>query len=485
MLTDLSFLERGQKWPPPSESARLKTYEENRRLFEGEHSEVYREQMRRIERVVGNFSSVVSFPVIFNYQRLMSLKIADLIFGESPSITVADTSAAGSAKQQTINKILLDTELLNLAYTAAIDVSRYGDGLLIPSLRDGKPKLTISAPRIWFPVVDKTDIQCITYHVMAHHYTQGKGTSPEHFLWVQIHNVDAPGTCEEHTYRLRGGSDSFTIGEEIAAQGGITDADTGFVECPVFRVSNVRTSDRIFGFDDYSTIDSIISELIVRVSQVCRILDKHAAPSMSGPASALERDPITDEWRLRTGDYFTRENSDDPETKYIVWDAQLDANFKAIETLVNHLYAISEMGAALLGGTANNTGQVPSGSALRRLMVQPLAKSARIAGRFDPAIKKILSLLASALNVDIPPEEISITWNDGLPDDPMEEATIMSIRTGARPTISQWSAMKRLDRLSDEDADSELEQLQAEQSATAPITLGVIDNHDAEGEDDA
>ncbi|MFA9382085.1 MAG: phage portal protein, partial [Acetanaerobacterium sp.] len=174
MLTDLTFLQQGKKWPPPCELERLKDYEANRRLFENEHSEVYKEQAKRIERVIGNFDRVISFPVIFNYQRLMSLKIADLIFGEPPSITVADTNKRGETvddtRQRLIDRVLLETGLLGSAYMAALDVSRYGDGLLIVSNPKGVPVVDVTTPAIWFPVVDKSNIKHSVYQVLAYRY---------------------------------------------------------------------------------------------------------------------------------------------------------------------------------------------------------------------------------------------------------------------------------------------------------------------------
>ncbi len=91
----------------------------------------------------------------------------------------------------------------------------------------------------------------------------------------------------------------------------------------------------------------------------------------------------------KVGDYFPCA-SDTVKPEYLVWDASMDANFKQIELLTNQLYTISEMGSAVFGDLTNKTGDVPSGSALRRLMMSPLAKARRIANRFDPILKKSL-----------------------------------------------------------------------------------------------
>lgn len=241
--------------------------------------------------------------------------------------------------------------------------------------------------------------------------------------------------------------------------------ETKLPVCPVFRVSNVKTTDRLFGIDDYQSIDSIVSELMVRVSQISKVLDKHANPSMSGPEGAMELDNATGEWRFRIGDYYPRRSNDEPDVNYITWDASMDANFKQIEILTNQLYTISEMGSAIFGDVTGKTGEVPSGSALRRLMMSPLAKARRVSNSFDPVLKKLISACAALKGIAVDAKDITITWNDGLPDDEAENANIMAVRTGNRPTISQHTAIRRLDDMSEEEAAAELDEIRADDAA--------------------
>ena len=166
---------------------------------------------------------------------------------------------------------------------------------------------------------------------------------------------------------------------------------TGLDDFAVIQVSNVITSDRVNGLDDYSDIDSIISELMVRIGQVSRILDKHASPSMSGPQSALEKDSQTGEWRLKAGNYFPRDTKEDPEVSYITWEGQLEASFKQIEKLINILYTISEMGSAVFGDNTD-VGSNTSGYKVKMMMQSALAKVNRIRMRFDPVLKKAIKL---------------------------------------------------------------------------------------------
>lgn len=476
MLTDLDFLNRGEAFPPDGERLRLKRYRENRLLFEDEHANVYKEQFRRIERVIGNFDRVVSYATVLNFQKLMSLKIADLVFGEPPDITVAD-----DGKQTVINKIILDTNLYNTAYMAAVDVSRYGDGLMLLSpTDDGTARIDVTSPALWFPVVDPANIKRIRYHVFAWVYVIDADRNI-YGLRVQIHNPKEPNCCEEHLYRLEGQAGSFKIGSELTNENEMM-LETRLNVCPVFRVSNTLTSDRLYGIDDYGSIDSIVSELIVRVSQISRVLDKFASPSMTGPASALTFNETLQEWQLKTGDYYPLEDSTSPKPEYLVWDAGLTANFQQIELLTNQLYTMSEMGSAVFGDLSNKTGDVPSGSALRRLMMSPLAKARRIANSFDPVLKKIISACSVIYGVQILPEEISVTWNDGLPADPAEDANIMNVRTGGKATISQYTAIRRMDKMSPSDADAELEMIRNDDIADTLGSEPPVEGEDVYGE---
>jgi len=455
MLTNLSWLDVGERFPPKSEQKRLDMYEKNRELFEGNHAEIYEEDLKRIERVIGNFEDVVSYPVILNFQKLMSLKIADLLLGEPPQITAGETD---SKEQTTIGLIKKRSDLNNTSYQAVIDVSRYGDGLFYVRDNDNGGIIDIVCPSYWFPVVSPTNVRETTNHVLAWEYEEIRNNTKYEYLKVQIHYI---GYYEENIYEMSGGTINKLIeGNRIA---------TGLDDFAVVQVPNVITSDRATGLDDYTDVDSIIGELLVRVGQVSRILDKHASPSMSGPQSSLERDPVTGEWTLKAGNFFPRESKDDPEVAYITWNGQLEANFQHIEKLVNFLYTISEMGSAIFGDLTLSTGQVPSGTALKRLMIAPLAKVNRIRMRFDPALKKAINLcsqLGGKNIVNLKDTEISILWQDGLPGDAWEEAQIIEKRTAGSKTMSAQRVLTQYDGMSEDDAEAELALIEDEDTET-------------------
>ncbi len=239
-------------------------------------------------------------------------------------------------------------------------------------------------------------------------------------------------------------------------------------------------SDRCFGIDDYSSVDSIISELIIRVSQVAKVLDKFSSPSVSGPQSALEWSEERQSYVFRIQDYYLRNDESDPKPEMLVWDANLDANFKMIELLTNMLYTISEMGSAVFGDLSNAAGNAASGTALRRLMISPLAKAKRVKNSFDKVIKQLISLLAAGYGETILPQDITVTWQDGLPNDPVEEAGIMNLRTGGKATLSRWTAIQRFDKMSDSDTDAEIQMIDQDEAAA---TAGEMPVNEPETED--
>lgn len=459
MLHDLSFLDKGSPWPPPSERERLEMYRRNRQLFECEHAEVYKEELKRIARVIGNFNDVISYPVIVNYQRLMSLKVADLLFGEAPQIQAGE---AKSKEQDAVDEIAVRSDLMNTLYEAGIDISRYGDGLLYIHVKDGKGVIDITQPPIWYPVVDRENVRNVLLHVLASDYSVGVGYQQKHYLQVEIHGK---GTIERRKYELIVGGVGATVGELVEHS---APEATGLDDFAIIQIPNIKTSGRATGLDDYTDIDSIVSELIVRIGQISRILDKHADPSMQGPQSALTEDPKTGEWYLKMHNYFAKQSNEDADVSYLVWDGELSAAFQQVDKLVNFLYTVSEMGAALLGDMGVKTGQIPSGSALRRLMIAPLAKVGRVRMRFEPALIKALRLCSRLGYNDLTGADISVQWQDGLPQDETEAANVISLRV-ASETMSRHRAITLFDGLSDADADEELNRIADEMAIMDPV----------------
>ena len=449
MLTNLDFLKTGKPWPPPCERDRLERYAYNRHLFDNDCDEKYQEQARRVMRTYGNYQESISYHLALNYPRRVSMKTADLLLGEPPQID-------GGNQQDTLKQIIFRSDLFSVLREIVLDISMCGDGLFYIRRTGNGSIVDIAAPETWFPVISPDNVKEVTAHVLAWPYTVEEGDVKKHYLKQVIH---FRGSYTERVNLLNGGAIGAQIEEDHTY-------DTGLDDFAILHVPNTTTSRQLFGADDYKDIDSIVSELEVRFDQIARVLDKHTSPTMQGPACALEEDDQGNRV-FPVGNYVINQddNGNTANVGYWTWDAQLSANFQMIDKLIDQLYTQSEMGAAIFGDVSNKTGTIPSGSALRRMMISPLAKVARIREKLDPALKKALTLAARIDGKRL--DDVSVTWQDGLPDDPKESAEIMQIRTGNKATISQYSAIKQLDNRTDSDTESELEYIRMDDEITS------------------
>ncbi len=475
MLHNLEWLKQNEPFPPVSERSRIERYKQNLDLFNSDHFALeshrtlcgysnrsslppYDTCARRISKVVGNFRDVISFPTLLNYQRLMTLKMADLVCGEYPTITVSKEDKREELKD--IREIVGFDEKL---YEAVIDISRYGEAIqriyLDPS---GEYKtFTNWEPSEWFPIVSQDGTRTILKHVLCWRVNESsKEYAPAWRLHVQIHGT-TPADIGFYEYR------KYTMDSHGGAVGRLLETSrvpTGLESCAVRQLKAYSTTNTIYGYDDYMPLDSILSEIMTRVGQISVILDKHADPNITGPTSMLSTNPATGELYLETGKFFAV-SPGEQSASYMVWEGQLEAAFKELELLINQLYILSEMGSALLG-SKDGSSQAISSVAMRFKMINPLAKARRIANSLTRPTKSLFAELLEGVEV----KDISIVWSDGLPDNPREIIELIRLATGREHLIPLEAALAEYLGKSDreiEDWMKELDKLERESTSTS------------------
>lgn len=538
MLRNLKWLDSGQPFPPLKERDRIRRYIENEALFDGEHFGdvlrtrdnvymneggicVYQQCAERISKVIGNFEDVISFPVLLNYQRLMSMKMADLVCGEYPTIT-----GANSKENQAIKDCRDYTEFDSKAYSTVIDISRYGDAIWRIYLDDsGRKTFTCWDPKEWYPIVSQDGTNTITAHVLCWRVNLTESATdlpPEWELHCQIHWATGPdvGTYEYRIYDLNG------EGTAIIRLKHSEVVNTGLDSCAVIHNKCFSTTSSVYGYDDYMPVDSILAEIMTRIGQISVILDKHADPNITGPVSMLTMNPTTGERYLAPGKFFAI-SIGEQEPKYMTWDGQLTAAFEQLEFLINQLYILSEMGAALLGGQGDS-GDAISGAAMRFKMVNPLAKARRIANSMSLSVCKLFSELSSDAEVEeddsddsstltqsiedsgmyssgdgpqnpvrgmeykkekeelvlpIPVRNISVFWSDGLPDDPRENIENCKLATGATKMMPLETGIMEYFGRTNEEAQQWLRKIDEETTQNMLLQTALTPQPDAETDD--
>lgn len=443
-----------------AELERLERYASNKKLFEAKHDQVYKHWIKLLRR-----DKQATLEIILNWPKRLSKLWADLLVGEPPEITAGEPDGK---EQKYLEKLIENNNLISVIYQVVIDCSRFGTGLF--KLRfDGRNILVEGIPPdIWFPVVNPANIKEITHHVFA--WTQvidetisAGAIKKQIHLFVEIHE---PGKITSLVFEMKDGIGGGRIGRLVQEAKVQTVPIQDFLVIPFH---NDLTTDRLYGMDDYVDLDPVVQELEVRFSQISKILDKHSDPNMAGPASALEEDVETGEVTVRGGgSFYPMEPGDNP-PQYITWDGELESNFQYIDKLMEQFYAISETSPAAFGQL--KAGLAESGSALRRLMLAPLAKVARLRMHLDPVVKLLL-WITSQFDMAVEGQEvvilenIEIEWKDGLPADFTEDATNESTLYMAGLT-SLESSLKRLFGLKGKALQDELERIKAEKQAVA------------------
>ncbi|MDE7280373.1 MAG: phage portal protein [Ruminiclostridium sp.] len=454
MLTNLNWLKSGAEFPPVSEKERIETYKENAKLFRTKHSEVYKEFFEELTRRL-HLDKADKIRTILNYHQLLSKKTADFVCSEPPTLETEDDT-------DELIRRLEKTQWAKKLYEGIIDISRYGNAVF----KFIGQRVSVVDPKNWFPIVDPADLKEIVGHVIAYPTetdTEGKPTQ----LYVEIHDI---GRIETRLYQFD--SDKGVIGALISSKNNLSSIPDDFA---VQILSNVTESGSIYGIDDYSAINSLISSIMWRIQRIDTVLNKHSEPSVSGPSSALTWDEHFQRYYLDFGKFYARDNSTDPDVKYITWDGNLTSAFQEIEMLMDQLYIISEMGQAFALG--KDGGGESSGTALKLRLISPRIKAARIVANNDAAVKRIISIFAELNGIKLNYDNLQLHWKDGIPVDEREQIETLQIATGGKPVMSQYSAMKQRG-LSDKDVETELEQLADEAAAVSPVALTAVDSFD-------
>lgn len=422
-----NFLTIGALFPPNDERARLNNYRNQKLLFDGKHSHVF----YRWSQIDG----VENLNVVVNWHRRLSTLWADMLFGQAPEIK--------GDNQEVVDALVERNDLVNVLYEAAIDVSRHGTGILKVRLTNDGAVVETVPPDIWFPVVSPSNLKEVTHHVLAWTWEETVGAGVEQrkvkFLRVEIHEK---GKITYRTYEM---TSDLTISRQIEEEEEYTNVNSFLVH----PINNLTTSDSFIGIADYDDINPILEEIEIRLTQISRILDKHADPSMYGDDSALEYDEKTGEYVVRGGGKFYPVSEGNVVPNYITWNGQLEDAFKQIDSLMEQFYVVTNTSPAAFGQLKQ--GLAESGSALKRLMMATLIKSNRMKLKFEQIVVNVITT-ASELEGRAGGNSVGkvwVEWRDSLPADITEDVVNEVSRYNAGLT-SLEASLGRLDGLTGE-----------------------------------
>lgn len=500
------FLAVDQQWPPRFEKDRLEECRLNQQLVEADHTEAYANYLSRLQE---GKNAPTQFRIEAHLPQALALLPADFLVGEPPAISPGepgDLNFAGRVRlymarllgkgsqvkeeQQAasavgLNDLVERSNLVQELHTAIMDQAAKGNGVLVATF-DGATRTALV--QSW--PADQWLRWAPSGRPLADILWSNEETDQAKFLNAEVHYR---GFIRYRRFRM----DGNTLKEELqplVPTGATADQDLrghSITDSLVQPFGNWRMSNRVYGVPDLRSVDSIVPELDVIYSQRGMIMDKHAAPTMSGPANALEPvlddygSPIPGKWRFKSppdGKYIPRETSEDPDVTYAVWDPQFEANFKAEERLVDIFCAVTGYSRQALNlPSANGDGGAQSGTALRLRYPRTLQVIGRKKNSLDPALRRVL-YVAQMLEAKLGQAGYTATyprtdWQDGLPSDPKEQAEIEQIRLGGASAGVRFSTVKRtlmrLDGSSEAEAANEAAEISAEELAAMPAPANV------------
>ena len=418
----------GAAFPPISQRERINDYDSFYGLFMGQHSDVFAQQFMAIEP-----TRRTNVWICLNIPRFISNIWADLLFGEPPLF-----ASDNKDQQSFLDKITKDGSIFRDFHSWCVDVSRYGDGVMrILKKHDNSLGFAVQPPQYWFPVVNPRDIKDPVEHIFAWRFQDDAlDTLVDNGMWHMLFDKFVKDSVTGNVNLTSGqylisGRNGFIVKLENTFN---DNQNTNMKDFPIVHVSNFESSDSLFGISDIDTIDSPLSEIENRFSQISAILDKHASPAMQGPSNLIVRDENGNNPHVEISDDYIGRDSDDVPVEYLTWDGQLTAAYKEIDELWSFIIKTAEVSPALFGG---DFGRAESGSAMKRLLLQTIIKVNRLRLSFDPAIKKLLLLYSQAALQDgvegaVLLDSVDIQWRDGLPQDITEEvqADTMAVSGG-------------------------------------------------------
>ncbi len=396
----------GELWYTPEDARRWGEYRRYEQLFDGRHLEAFNlptPSARRLQRYM-----------ICNMAGLISKTCADILFGESPRITAAETDAQAAAL-----RIAHDTHLRMVGYEAALGASFRGDAVLKVRWTDGGARIDEVPAALYLPERDPDDQRTVRRVTLAWLRPHGDAL----YLRREVHE---PGVVRHRLDKVDG-ADYKLVGRAplsllYGADAPPEEEETGLPEIPILHIPNYRTGSTFWGYSDYVGLESLFMALNERLSQVSEVLRKHASPRLAVPQDYIRPDGTValEDLEVIPFDPHTR-----PRPEYLTWDAHLSAAFGEIDKLLDLIMLTSETAPAMFG--LEKYGVAESGRALKYRLLRTLAKIARKRVYFGVALSKAL-YLAQLLEVQhgarYTPLAPEIDWNDGLPNGDLELAQI-------------------------------------------------------------
>lgn len=408
-----------------------------------------------------------------NWTRLLSEFFSDLLFSEAPEFT-SDTN------QDELDAFIKDNKLHMLNMQSSISNAYRGDAIYkVWRDEDGDSHVQEIPPMMYFPNYKNNMIDDLESITLAWIVSVGD----KKYVQKEVHYKDR---IENQLYLLVDENNSkgqYSGTKEIRVNFNAIDSKLPeYYENPVgdflvTHIPNYSISNRAFGISDIQSLDSLMAESDYRMSQLANILDKHADPKLAVPPGVLDKNG-----RIASGSLemfqVSANTSGLNKPEYITWDAQLEYVFKEIDLITERIALFGRMPVGLMKQGSEGYSAPEAAKALKLKFLMSLKKAARKQMYYDIGLKKVFELAGKLSDNDW--SNVYIKWNDGLPEDRLEEIQIIQAEKATGIKSAEQAARdhmhkKGMDEVAIEDEISRIKQEQDASGAGLPSSKPVVD----------
>jgi len=452
------LLSKGDIFPTAEDKQRIKIQTKHEALLLNTHVSNYKFRANS----QGRIEKVAIDPLIPIPQTISDIS-ADLLLGEFPGIVLPD------ATQDTFNDWAADRGLGVDALEGATYVSAIGTifARLFKVDNEVWYKLTPGNKVIWDEKLNKLDNVKFVESVK-------KAKNGTNLIYeIQEWGISTGQLVIEH-YSVKTRISDNEVIDTVTID---PDEKPGIDFLPIAKWLNVGVMDAVSGRSDYEGKEQLFAEIDNRIDQTNEVLQENAEPWKAVPVGVLNPNGQFNRasYQAKMFEKSSGGQSDNA-VDIMTWDASLNANFTQIETMVDMTFFTARLSNSLTGREKGGVSE--SGRALKWKSVSTIAMMNRKKRYATEFLKKFINYWSRLEGKEIDKKEVKIIWQDGLPIDQTEETETIIAQVNAG-LMSKDTAVQKLQELSTEEAEAEINKIQVdlqndaaiEATKVAPLTV--------------
>lgn len=461
-------------FPTPRQLEHLKELKRSDRLYDGDHAKIFgiKDYFKDQTMKERKFYLTVNLPA------LITDFFADMCIGDG---LVVEASSDDDKKK--VMEMAENLELDEIAYDLAQDQSKYGYAVVRVRAEDKKAFIEDLDPASYFPEFDNRDVRKTNPMkvTIASWIVDPFGKHKNNLIYKTIYERTRAPEAENDTisvrYELRAAKADRTEGENLkddTQYNGLYPEITQEPEVlewtsriPIWEIANLKSRKNRHGKSDYKDVESLVQEINDRFTHVSIQLIKHLNSKIAVGAGSLS-DEEGDEavTRVHEVDFFEVEE-DGITPQYVESKNPLvEVAMKYVDKLAVYALSITKVPPEILNIEGVSAGNMK----VEGMKIRQFPTTRKIERKQKTLRGVLTSVLETAMKIEGAEElnGISIDFVDAMPVDQAARVAEMVDRKVAG-LISTKTAIERLDDMTPEEAQKELDRINEEQPEIEPF----------------